>query len=61
MELVSSYLNSFEGKLFLVGITMQAIMLLSLADNYVRSKKASTKNDKILKKTLKNFNNRTKI
>ena len=51
MELVSSYLNSFEGKLTLAGIAIQAIVFLALADNYLQSKIA-LKHDH--KKTKKN-------
>ena len=46
MELVSSYLNSFEGKLTLAGIAIQEIVFLALADNYLQSKIALKHNHK---------------
>ena len=50
MELVSSYLNSFEGKLTLIGVALQAIIFFAIADNQIRSKIALKQNGKKSKK-----------
>ncbi len=51
MELASSIFNSFEGKLIIIGVALQAIIFFAIADNQIRSKIALKKESKNIKKT----------